>query len=153
MLASVRTMIVIGLTAATGFAAGWFVSARFPAPGTSPPPPLPCAAVTATAPVAALTADAPATVDAVANQVSGAMPGDILAEVDDGNPAAVDMAFVQALIPLHEQEAMAARQMLEHGEDDELKGVAETVVRTRQGEIVWLRGWLDNHEEPENRTP
>lgn len=118
-MAGLKSAAIIGLALAAGFAAGWSLA---PPPGPARPQP-----------------------EAVVTETSGDMSGDILARVDAENPAAVDLAFVQAMIPFQEQAAMAAEQVIRHGEDEDLRGLAETIARTRQGEAEWLRGWMRSH--------
>jgi uncharacterized protein (DUF305 family) len=83
------------------------------------------------------------------------MPHDPAAqELMDANQAMVDaMAdmqptgdtdkdFIEMMIVHHEGAIAMAKVVLEHGDDPDVRSLAETIIESQAAEVAWMRDWL-----------
>ena len=56
-----------------------------------------------------------------------------------------DVDFARGMIPHHQGAIDMANIVLEHGEDEEIRELAEEIIAAQEEEIAFLRDWLESH--------
>ncbi len=58
-----------------------------------------------------------------------------------------DVDFIRGMIPHHQGAVDAARIVLEHGTDPDVRKFAESVIAAQEAEIAWMTEWLETAEQ------
>jgi uncharacterized protein (DUF305 family) len=95
-------------------------------------------AVIATFPIMAL-AQEPAT------QAFNAAMETMMADMHMEPSGDADKDFAMMMIPHHQGAIDMARAELEHGDDPEIRAIAERVIEAQEQEIAELQQWLERH--------
>lgn len=69
-----------------------------------------------------------------------AMNGEMSSMQMTGDP---DVDFALMMIPHHQSAIDMAEALLQHGDDPQMKDLAEKIIRDQQAEIEQLRAWLE----------
>lgn len=56
-----------------------------------------------------------------------------------------DVDFIRGMIAHHQGAIDMARIVLEHGDDPEVKKLAEQIIAAQEGEIKWMTDWLEKN--------
>ena len=56
-----------------------------------------------------------------------------------------DIDFVRGMIAHHQGAIDMARVVLNHGDDPEVKKLAEEIIAAQEGEIKWMTEWLEKN--------
>jgi uncharacterized protein (DUF305 family) len=87
----------------------------------------------------AVTGPAEQAYEAAMERMHGAMKID-----PTGDP---DVDFARAMIPHHEGAIAMAKVALQHGQDPEIKQLAQSVIDAQMKEIATLQAWLAKHPQ------
>jgi uncharacterized protein (DUF305 family) len=56
-----------------------------------------------------------------------------------------DLDFIRGMIAHHQGAIDMARIVLDHGDDPEVKKLAESIIAAQEGEITWMTAWLEKN--------
>lgn len=59
-----------------------------------------------------------------------------------------DIDFARMMIPHHQGAIDMAKVQLQYGKNPELRKLSEAIVGAQEGEIAFMKGWLDKHPAP-----
>ena len=71
-----------------------------------------------------------------------------LPATDGPNWLAADVRFMQGMIPHHQGAIDMANVVLQFGEDEEIKKLANDIIAAQTAEIAWMREWLARKGQP-----
>ena len=123
------TLLLVGLCALPVAAQQPPASIGQPDPAPSPPP--------------AFQASSTRSFDALMDESMARMMSDMHRTPASGDP---DRDFVAMMIPHHQGAVDMARALLAHGDDPELRNLAQSILVEQASEIALMRAWQARHD-------